>query len=147
MVPREVKPSEIAGAFVVRDPKWRSKIFVGGLLLLLVHPVGWPVALGYRKALIAHLSSGQDPLLPDWNRKIPYYFCEGMKAMGVIFGYLSPLYFALLLIILANGGTPDLTWLFTAIFFMIFIMLSTLSFPAIVSYQTFLSDKIGRAHV
>jgi hypothetical protein len=133
--------SEMSGAFVVCDPQWRSKIFWGGLLLLLVHPVGWPVALGYRKALIANLADGKEPVLPDWQGKVPFYFFEGLKAMGVIFGYLSPLYLALLLLSLKNGMSPDSTWLYTAAFFVVFTMFSTLSFPIIVLYLTFFSEN------
>jgi hypothetical protein len=61
---------ELAGAFVIRDPHWRNKIFFGGLLLLLVHPIGWPTTLGYRKELIARLFSGAEPILPEWKGKI-----------------------------------------------------------------------------
>lgn len=141
MTTRIATDGEIAGAFVVCDPQWRSKIFWGGLLLLLVHPVGWPVALGYRKALIANLAYGKEPVLPNWEGKVSFYFFEGLKAMGVIFGYLSPLYIALLLLSLNNGMSPDSTWFYTATFFVVFTMVSTLSFPIIVLYLTFFSES------
>ena len=136
---RPVNTSELSGAFVVKDPHWRQKIFFGGLLILLVHPIGWPVALGYRKTLIANLASGTDPLLPDWKGNIFYFFAEGIKAMGVIFGYLSPLYAALISILLANGVHPSASWLYVAAFFVVCTIFSTLSFPATLLYLTFFS--------
>lgn len=137
---------ELSGAFVVRDPRWREKIFFGGLLLLLIHPVGWPVALGYRKELISRLSSGAEPLLPEWQGNIPRYFLEGLKAMGVIFGYLFPLYITLLVILLSNGVTPNLTWMYGVLFFVLCTIFSTLSFPVTLYYWTFVSESYRLPH-
>lgn len=137
---RELSASELSGAFVVRDPQWRQKIFVGGLLLLLCHPLGWPVALGYRKTLIANLASGKEPLLPVWKGNVFYFFGEGLKAMGVIFGYLLPLYVTVFALMLCNGLKPDLMWGYAALFFIICTIFSTLSFPALLFYATFLSS-------
>ncbi|MCH2202161.1 MAG: DUF4013 domain-containing protein [Fuerstiella sp.] len=140
MTTRELQNSELSGAFVVRDPAWRKKIFFGGLLLLLLHPVGWPAALGYRKELISNLSSGTQPLLPEWRGHLVYFFIEGLKAMGVIFGYLSPLYLALLFLLLANGVRPNDYWLYAGLFFTTCTIFSTLSFPSVLIYWTFFSE-------
>jgi hypothetical protein len=131
---------ELAGAFVVRDPRWREKIYFGGLLLLLVHPFAWPVILGYRKELIARVSSGIEPILPEWRGTIGHYFIEGVKAMGVIFGYLAPLYCALFFLLLTNGVTPSIYWLYSTLFFVVFTIFSTLSFPVAVIYWTVFSE-------
>lgn len=141
MSTREVKRSELSGVFLLRDPEWRKKIFFGGLLLLLLHPIGWPAALGYRKQLISNLSAGKDPLLPEWKGNITHYFTEGLRAMGVIFGYLSPLYLALLFLLLSNGVAPGEYWLYTAVFFCVCMIFSTLSFPSILIYWTFFSEQ------
>jgi hypothetical protein len=139
-MPRRIsKVGELSGIFVVRDPAWRSKIFFGGLLLLFVLPFGWPVALGYRKELISRLFSGKDPLLPEWRNNLLRYFQEGLKAMGVIFGYLSPLYLLLLFLLWANGITPNLYWVYSTLFFLVFPIFSTLSLPLAVFYWTFFS--------
>ena len=124
----------------MRDPAWRQKIFVGGLLLLLCHPLGWPVALGYRKTLIANLASGKEPLLPLWKGNVFYFFGEGLKAMGVIFGYLLPLYVTVFALMLSNGLKPDLMWAYAALFFVVCTIFSTLSFPALLFYLTFFSS-------
>ncbi len=138
---RELESSELSGAFVVKDPDWRQKIFFGGLLLLLVHPIGWPVALGYRKTLISNLTSGTDPLLPTWKGNIFYFFIEGLKAMGVIFGYLSPLYLVLIYLLITNGVLPNISWLYVIFFFLACTIVSTLSFPAVLVYMTFFSTE------
>ena len=138
---REVNTDELSGAFVVKDPNWRQKIFVGGLLLLLVHPIGWPVALGYRKALISNLRSGTDPLLPTWKGNVLHFFVEGLKAMGVIFGYLSPLYLVFISLLIANGVHPNFSWLYVIFFFLACTIVSTLSFPTVLAYMTFFSPE------
>ncbi len=139
MATRNLRKSELSGAFVVRDPNWRQKIFFGGLLILLFHPIGWPIALGYRKVLISNLSSGTEPLLPEWKGNVGYFFMEGVKAMGVIFGYLFPLYLVLFILLFSNGVQPNEYWLCVGLFFVAFIMFSTLSFPSILIYWTFFS--------
>lgn len=135
-----IHSGEIAGAFVVRDAHWRSKIFIGGLLLILV-PFGWPVALGFRKALITRLHSGTQPLLPEWKGQTTRYFFDGLKAMGVIFGYLAPLYICLMLLLLGHGVIPNVTWLYGVLFFSVFTIFSTLSFPCALLYWTFFSEQ------
>ncbi|MBN8549384.1 MAG: DUF4013 domain-containing protein [Deltaproteobacteria bacterium] len=140
MTTHGLRESELAGAFVVRDPDWRQKIFFGGLLLLLLHPIGWPAVLGYRKTLILNLASGAEPLLPEWKGRVTYFFFEGIKAMGVIFGYLSPLYLILLFLLLSNGVQPNVYWFYVGIFYLAFTIFSTLSFPSILIYWTFFSE-------
>ncbi len=77
--------------FFVSDPGWRAKVFVGGLWLALCPPVGWFVALGYRKALIDRLWSGASPVLPPWSARVSWrYFIDGVRAGGVVVAYLAP---------------------------------------------------------
>lgn len=135
------KPGELAGVFMLRDPRWREKVFFGGLLLLCVPPFGWPAALGYRKDLIARLHNGTYPLLPEWHGRLLRYFFEGIKAMGVIFGYYLPLYAALLGVLLINGVVPDWYWLYAVGFFVCFPIFSTLSLPLAILYWTFISPE------
>jgi hypothetical protein len=80
-----------AGLFFATDPGWRAKVFVGGAWLALCPPVGWFVALGYRKALIDRLWSGASPVLPPWSARASWgYFADGVRAGGVIVAYLVP---------------------------------------------------------
>ena len=122
----------IGGVFMIHDPLWREKIFFGGLLLLLAPPIGWPAALGYRKALVERLLSGQSPVLPDWKGQVWRHFTEGLKAIGVIFAYYTPLYILLGIVIDAKGGTPNEYWLYTLFFFLLAPLFSPLAFPLIV---------------
>jgi len=133
-------PLALAGAFVVRDPGWRRKLLVGGLLMLLVNAVGWPVALGYRKALIGRLLHGTDRPLPDWSEGILHYYLDGLKALGVIFGYLSPVYLTLAIVLRWHGVAIDGTVILGVCFFLVCPLLSPASFPAAVAYWTFFSS-------
>ena len=133
------EPLALAGAFVVRDPGWRRTILLGGLLMLLVNAVGWPVALGYRKALIGRLLDGTDRPLPDWSTGILHYYLDGLKALGVIFGYLSPVYLALAIVLWWHGVGIDRTVILGICFFLACPLLSPVSFPVAVAYWTFFS--------
>ena len=116
------------------DSKWRQKIFFGGLLLLFIPFLGWPAALGYRKELIFRLRDGDSPLLPEWEDNVGRYIADGFRAMGVIFGYLAPLYLSLFLLLLSQGVRPDATWCYAFLFFAVFPIVSTLSFPLAIFY-------------
>jgi hypothetical protein len=61
--------------------------------------------------------------------------------MGVIFGYLSPLYGVLFFLLLKNGVTPDIFWLYAILFFLVFTIFSTLSFPIALVYWSFFSES------
>jgi len=76
--------------YMFRDPDWKRKIFVGGLWLLLFPPLGWPIALGYRREALSALVEGRRPILPPWGGQWPRYLKEGLKAAGVILVYFLP---------------------------------------------------------
>lgn len=128
-----------ASSFVVADPRWRSKILRGGLLLLFP-PLGWPAALGYRKVLIAHLKDGRTPLLPEWKGKTFHYWIEGMRALGVIFSYYTPILLFLLLRLTTRELPGDFPWLGLLFGFSFFFMLTPFLMPLIIGL---LSDWVG----
>jgi len=76
--------------FMLQDPEWKKKIFVGGLWLLAFPPLGWPIALGYRKETLCGLVEGRTPLLPPWRGRWPIFLREGLKAAGIILIYFVP---------------------------------------------------------
>jgi hypothetical protein len=119
-----------AATFLRADPEWRSKIFRGGLLLLLP-PLGWPVALGYRKRLIERLATRAEPLLPSWEAGVLGYWVEGMRALGVIFAHYAPL-FVLYAVKVHAHGLPELPWLQLAAFFAFFFLLTPFLLPSLV---------------
>ena len=103
MRPRTTLDWRTASTFLVVDPDWRRKVWIGGLLLL-VPIVGWPVALGYRKALIDRLWRGTAPLLPEWRGLVGDYWCSGMRAVGVMTVFFAPLYVAFAVRTLQHGA-------------------------------------------
>lgn len=60
--------------------------------------------------------------------------------MGVIFGYFLPLYLALVVLLMSNGVMPNVVWLYGGLFFAIFSIFSTLSFPIAVIYWRVFSE-------
>lgn len=76
--------------YIVREPAWRRRIGVGGLLMLVFPPVGWLLALGYRSLVGNRLVDGRSPLLPSWRGNFGTAFRRGAASSGVILGYLSP---------------------------------------------------------
>lgn len=119
-----------AATFVCADPDWGTKIFRGGLLLLFP-PLGWPVALGYRKVLIGRLATRAEPVLPDWEGNVLRFWREGMQALGIIFLHYSPV-FVLYVIKVARHGAPDLPWVPWMAFFAFFLLLTPFLLPALV---------------
>lgn len=79
-----------AVSYVTREPAWRWRIAVGGLLLLVVPPLGWVLALGYRSIVGQRLVDGQVPALPPWHGLSRVAFSRGMASSAVILTYLAP---------------------------------------------------------
>jgi Protein of unknown function (DUF4013) len=75
--------------FMTEEPGWKRKVLVGGILLLFP-PLGWPVALGYRKEVAFRLIAGRRPLLPEWRPHWPAFVKDGCAAVGVILVYFVP---------------------------------------------------------
>src|SRR5262245_52797434 len=73
-----------------QDVRWRRKLFIGGLALLLFPPIGWPVALGYRKEAAFRLIGGAVPALPEWKDSWGRFLKDGFAAAGVILVYYLP---------------------------------------------------------
>src|SRR5262245_17020544 len=73
-----------------RDVRWRRKLFIGGLVLLLFPPIGWPIALGYRKEVAFRLIGGAAPALPEWKDSWGRFLKDGLAAAGVILVYYLP---------------------------------------------------------
>ena len=74
----------LAFAYMTREPGWRRKLLIGGGLLLICPPLGWPLALGYRREVALRLVRGRKPTLPDWGDAWRSYLAGGLGAAGVI---------------------------------------------------------------
>jgi Protein of unknown function (DUF4013) len=88
-------------SFPFEDPAWKRKLFIGGFLMLICPPVGWTIALGYRRDVGMRLRSGATPPLPEWSGKWWSFYKGGVGAVGVILGYYVP--FMVLYAIVAFG--------------------------------------------
>lgn len=77
-------------SFPFRDPAWEGKLAIGGALMLLCPPIGWTIALGYRRAVGIRLRSGAKPPLPEWSNSWWSFYTGGLCAVGVILGYYIP---------------------------------------------------------
>ncbi len=120
---------QAASLFIQRDPSWREKITVGGLWVF-VPLIGWPISLGYRKILIAHLRTGQSTL-PDW-QDWGRYLREGFRSVAVIFLYYSPLYIVVGTL-LSQRRADSIPWLWLTVFFSVFTLFLPLLLGAIVT--------------
>ena len=63
---------------------------IGGLLILVIPPLGWVLALGYRSIVGQRLVDGESPLLPSWERLFGAALRRGAASSGVILTYLTP---------------------------------------------------------
>jgi hypothetical protein len=77
-------------AYVTREPAWKQRVAVGGVLMLVVPPLGWILALGYRSLVGNRLVDGYSPVLPPWRGNLAVVFRRGASSSGVILGYLTP---------------------------------------------------------
>jgi hypothetical protein len=73
-----------------QDPDWTTKLFIGGLLMLVCPPIGWTMALGYRRAAGIRLRAGSTPRLPEWSGLWWSHYKGGVGAVGIILGYYVP---------------------------------------------------------
>jgi hypothetical protein len=76
--------------YVTREPAWKQRLGVGGLLMLVLPPLGWMLALGYRSLVGNRLVDGVSPLLPSWNGNFGLALRRGSASSGVIVVYLAP---------------------------------------------------------
>jgi hypothetical protein len=80
----------LALVYVTREPSWKRRIGVGGLLLLIVPPVGWMLALGYRSLVGNRIADARSPILPEWRGNLVLIARRGAASSGVILAYLTP---------------------------------------------------------
>ena len=77
--------------YVFEDPRWLSKILIGGLLYLAIVVIVGPFFVaGYCARLIRNVIAGEPRPLPEWDR-MGEYFGEGLRLAGVVLVYMAPL--------------------------------------------------------
>ena len=99
--------------------------------LFLCPPVGWLMALGYRKEVVMNLVQGGRPVLPDWAGQEWRFFREGTKAVGVILVYFTPFFCALWGLAVDDWSSLSARAVEVAIFFGGIIVLAPVCLPAL----------------
>jgi hypothetical protein len=79
-----------AAEYIAREPAWKLRVGIGGLLILALPPVGWVLALGYRSIVGQRIVDRQRPLLPPWSGLFAAALRRGAASSGVILAYLTP---------------------------------------------------------
>jgi hypothetical protein len=76
--------------FVFDDPRWLSKILIGGLFYLASFLlVGWFFILGYLAQVVRNIVADQKDPLPEWE-DLGAFFNEGVRLFGISLVYASP---------------------------------------------------------
>ncbi len=128
-----------ASLYPLLDPEWEAKTRRAGRLVLIPF-IGWPMVLGYRKALIEHFHWPAVSAMPEWHGRHWEHCAHGFRAIGVIQVYLAPLWIALWMIAQSGGYVPGTgTWIGCAAC-LLFLKLTNIAFPVAV---TALSLPIG----
>lgn len=89
-----------AFAFVFEDPRWVTKILVGGLFYIAtIFLVGAFFILGYCAKLARNVVAGVQHPLPEWD-DLGEYFGEGLRLFGVVCVFVIPLFMIALFFII-----------------------------------------------
>lgn len=78
--------------YTFQSEGWKWNFGIAGLVLFLLPPLGWYLAMGYRKQVAFRLVDGQVPVLPDYVQSWRESLWSGFKAVGVIFVYMIPFF-------------------------------------------------------
>lgn len=79
---------ERAFRFVFDDPRWLSKVLIGGVLLI-VPIIGQLIVMGYSLRLLKHVTEGYDTPLPEWE-DFGGLFMLGLKSFIATFVWALP---------------------------------------------------------
>lgn len=77
--------------YVFEDPRWITKILVGGLFYLAGFLIiGWFFIFGYVAQLVRNVIAGERYPLPEWE-DLGSFFAEGLRLVGVMLVYVAPM--------------------------------------------------------
>lgn len=117
--------------FVTREPDWKPRIGLGGLLMLVVPPIGWVLALGYRSLVGNRLVDGCQPLLPPWRGHTVLAFGRGAKSVAVTLTYLAPFLIAYWTLGLTSVDAVREHWRESILFAASIVIFPPLALPAL----------------
>ena len=90
--------------FFFEDPKWVTKIILGGLFVILsTFIVGTFFVLGYVVGITRRAARGESHPLPEWD-DLGTLFVDGARALAVYLGHVIPLGILVTILALAVGG-------------------------------------------
>lgn len=119
--------------FLTADPEWRSKVFKGGLVLL-IPLIGWSMLLGYRKITVDRIWNYEEELLPNWKDNYFKSLVEGLKCCGIIFLYLLPATIFFWHSISSANLVDEVPWTYISVILFFFPIFSPLAIPVSVFY-------------
>ncbi|MEM6671766.1 MAG: DUF4013 domain-containing protein [Planctomycetota bacterium] len=117
-----------ASLYLLQDDDWRRLLRRGGWLLFVPF-VGWPILLGYRRALIEHLYEPLPRAMPAWRGRLGEHGLNGLRAIGVIQAHVAPAWLLLAGMLVERGWTPDAASAVLAAVCVVAPIFTNLSFP------------------
>jgi hypothetical protein len=117
--------------YVGRQPAWTRRVGLGGALMLVLPPIGWLLALGYRSLVAARLADNSVPLLPEWRTHAGTAFRRGVASCAVILTYLAPSFVAYWLAGVRHAGVFLEHWRELAVFAAAVIVFPPLCIPTL----------------
>lgn len=90
-------------AFVFEDPRWLSKVLMGGVFVLAsAILIGIPFLAGYLAKLARNVVDGVEPALPEWD-DLAEFFSEGLSLICAAAIYVIPLMIVALVLLVPAG--------------------------------------------
>lgn len=126
-------------SFVFNDPKWVTKVLIGGIIGIfsfLVLPIF--ILVGYSVQIVRNVLAGLEQPLPEWDR-IGDYLVDGFKVFVVFLVYAIPG-----IILYALGGIRGIGPLFGLLGFLYFLAIQ-IALPAVLSLYLNANNDIGAA--
>ena len=117
--------------YVRADPSWRTRVAIGGLFMLILPPVGWLLALGYRSLVGNRIVDRSSPILPPWRGNLPLIFRRGAASSAVILAYLAPFFLGYWLLGVRSTGVFIHQWREVTTFATAIVVFPPLAIPTL----------------
>jgi len=123
--------------FPTHEPGAVGKLLHAGCWLLVCPPVGWLMALGYRREVALNLVEGRMPLLPAWSGLHWQALGHGLRAVGVILAYFTPFLILYWSLAISQPGDLVARWREIGLFFLCLPVFLLVTMPGLlIGYPT-----------